>query len=86
MRLKAIVLAGTAMVSLTAGLATPALATTQAVSKTASTAAFQTAGGEQGDEDISGLVSESPVCSALGAESIPTGDVVARCLAGTTLV
>jgi hypothetical protein len=83
MGLKAMVLAGTALATLTAGLATPALATTQAISKT--TAAVQTAGGEH-DDDISGLVNESPVCSALGAETIPTGDVVARCLAGTTLI
>jgi hypothetical protein len=79
------VLAGTALAALTVGLATPALATTQAVSKTTPTAAFQTAGGEH-DDDVSGLVSESPVCSALDAESIPTGDEVAKCLAGTTLI
>jgi hypothetical protein len=83
MGLKAIALAGTAMVSLTAGLATPALATTRTVSSTAPTAAVQSA---DGDDDVSGLVSESPVCSALGAESIPTGDLVARCLVGTKLV
>jgi hypothetical protein len=86
MGLKTMVLAGTVLATLTVGLAAPALATTQAVSKTTSTAAFQTAGGEHGDDDISGLVNESPVCSALGAESIPTGDVVAKCLAGTTLI
>jgi hypothetical protein len=83
MGLKTMVLAGTALATLTVGLATPALATTQAVSKT--TAAVQTAGDH--DDDVSGLTSESPVCSALDAESIPTGeDDVAKCLAGTTLI
>ena len=82
MGLKTMVLAGTALATLTVGLATPAFATTQTASKTA---AVQTAGGEH-DDDISGLVNESPVCSALDAETIPTGDDVAKCLGGTTFI
>lgn len=38
------------------------------------------------DNDVSGLSDQSPVCSALGAETIPTGGVVAKCLAGTRLI
>jgi hypothetical protein len=36
--------------------------------------------------DISGLLHQSPVCSALDTETIPTGDVVARCLIGTHVI
>ena len=35
---------------------------------------------------IPGLSTESPVCSALGTETIPTGDVVGKCLLGTHLI
>lgn len=39
------------------------------------------------DDDLSGLQgNESPVCSALDGETIPTGDVLARCLRGTHLI
>lgn len=39
------------------------------------------------DDDVSGLGGdESPVCSALDSETIPTGGVVARCLRGTHLI
>lgn len=45
--------------------------------------------GVRGDDDsagVSGLEHESPVCSALDSETIPTGGVVARCLVGTHLL
>ena len=83
MGLKTMVLGGTALVTLTVGLAMPAYAATQTVSHRMPAAASQTSGD---DNDISGLVQESPVCSALGAETIPTGNVVAKCLAGTKLI
>lgn len=43
---------------------------------------------QRGDDsdDVSGLSTESPVCSALGTETIPTGDVVGKCLLGTHLI
>jgi len=83
MGLKTMVLAGTALVTLTTGLAMPAYAATQAISQRTPTTASQTA---NDDNDVSGLVDESPVCSALDAETIPTGSVVAKCLAGTKLI
>jgi hypothetical protein len=83
MGIKTMVLAGTALATLTTGLALPAYAATQAVSMRAPSTAVQTA---SDDNDISGLSDGSPVCSALGAETIPTGDVVAKCLEGTTLI
>jgi hypothetical protein len=39
-----------------------------------------------GSDDVSGLEDESPVCSALGSETVPTGDVVGQCLVGTRLI
>jgi hypothetical protein len=83
MGLKTLVLGGTALATLTVGLATPAIAATQAVSTRTPAVASQAS---NDDNDISGLVQESPVCSALGAETIPTGSVVAKCLAGTKLI
>lgn len=45
-------------------------------------------GGQDGqnDNDVAGLQDQSPVCSALGAETIPTGSVVAKCLLGTRVI
>jgi hypothetical protein len=42
--------------------------------------------GGSSDDDVSGLSGDSIVCSALGAETIPTGDVVSRCLVGTKVL
>jgi hypothetical protein len=96
MGLKTMVLAGTALATMTVGFAAPAFAAAQAVTKAVSPleqpertmAAFQATSGQHGDDsdDVSGLVHESPVCSALGAETVPTGDIVAKCLSGTTIV
>lgn len=99
MGLKMMVLTGTALATMTTGFTAPALATafaaTQAVPKAVAPpeqpertmAAFQVTS-QRGDDsdDVSGLVNESPVCSALGAETIPTGDIVAKCLVGTSVV
>lgn len=71
------VLAGSTLAAMSVGFAAPAFATTQAAPRTV---VQQPMGGD--DTDISGLVSESPVCSALGTETIPTGDDVAKCLGG----
>jgi len=81
MGIKTMVLAGAALATLTSGLALPAYAATQAAPTRI--AAAHTA---SDDNDVSGLSEESPVCSALGSETIPTGDVVAKCLEGTTLI
>lgn len=77
MGLKAIVLAGTALAAM--GFAAPAFATTHSVPRTA----IQQPMGDNDDTDPSGLNSESPVCSALGTETIPSGDSVAGCLGVT---
>lgn len=77
MGLKALVLAGTTLATMSVGFAAPAFAATQAMPRTA---IQQPMGDDGNDTDVSGLVSESPVCSALGTETIPTGDVVAKCL------
>jgi hypothetical protein len=98
MGLKTIALAGAVLATMTIGSAAPAFAATQAAPQAASQAvppleqsvrtmaAFPGTSGQQDDEsdDISGLNSESPVCSALGAETIPTGDTVANCTSGMT--
>jgi hypothetical protein len=78
MGLKALVLAGTTLATMTVGFAAPAFAAAQAVPKTAT--AIQQPTGDRHDDDISGLNNESPVCSALGTETIPTVDNVAKCL------
>jgi hypothetical protein len=75
------VLAGTTLAAMSVGFAAPAFAAAQAVPRTA---VQQPMGGD--DNDVSGLVSESPVCSALGAETIPTGDDVAKCLEGGSFI
>jgi hypothetical protein len=87
MGLKKMVLAGAALATMTVGFAAPAFAATQSAAQPARTmTAFQPMGDEHGDADVSGLASDSPVCSALGAETIPTGHDLAKCLVGTTLV
>jgi hypothetical protein len=75
MGLKAMVLAGTTLAAI--GFAAPAFAATQSVPRTA----IQQPMGNN-DDDVSGLQSESPVCSALGTETIP-GEEVAGCLGFT---
>ncbi|MCW2946081.1 MAG: hypothetical protein JWR24_2798 [Actinoallomurus sp.] len=97
MGLKTMVLAGTALATMTIGFtapafAAPAFAATQAAPQVVpppeqpeqAMAVFPGTSGQQddGSDDVSGLAQESPVCSALGAESIPTGDVVAKCTSG----
>jgi hypothetical protein len=97
MRFKTIALAGTALATMTIGFAAPAFAATQAAPQATLQAAppeqpertmavFPGTSGQQddGSDDVSGLAQESPVCSALGTETIPTGDVVAKCLYGGT--
>jgi hypothetical protein len=81
MGLRGMVLAGTTLAAMSVGFAAPAFAAAQAVPRTA---VQQPMGGD--DNDVSGLVSESPVCSALGAETIPTGDDVAKCLEGGSFI
>lgn len=71
------VFAGATLAAVTAGLATPAFAATQTAPRTA----IQHQGGDD-DNDVSGLVGESPVCSALGTETVPTGEDIAKCLGG----
>ena len=75
------VLAGTTLAAMSVGFAAPAFAAAQAVPRTT----VQQPMGDNGDDtDTSGLVSDSPVCSALDAETIPTGDDdVAKCLGGS---
>lgn len=86
MVLKTMVLTGAALAALTAGFTTSAFAAPQAAPNAAAERAM--AGFQAGNDsdDVAGLNDESPVCSALGAETIPTGKVVARCLVGTTVV
>lgn len=79
MGLKALILAGTTLA--TVGFAAPAFAAAQAAPQ----AAIQQPMGDN-DTDISGLVGDSPVCSALGAETIPSDDDVAKCLAGGSFI
>jgi hypothetical protein len=87
MGLKTMALASTALATMTIGFAAPAFAATQAAPPSERTmAVFPGTSGQQDDgDDISGLVHESPVCSALGTETIPTGDIVAKCLYGGTI-
>jgi hypothetical protein len=97
MGLKTLVLAGVALATMTTGfgvstLAVTASAATQAVvpleQPQRAVARSQVAGqgGDKGD-DVSGFTSESPVCSALGSETIPTGEEdVAKCLVGTQVI
>lgn len=85
MGFKTMVLVGAALASMPVGFAAPAFAATRAVPASHVITGLPTGGDDQSD-DVSGLVDESPVCSALGAESIPTGDVVARCLVGTSVI
>jgi hypothetical protein len=73
------VLAGTTLATMSVGFAAPAFAAAQAVPRTA----VQQPMGNGNDTDPSGLLSESPVCSALGTETIPSGDAVAGCLGYT---
>lgn len=90
MGLKTMVLAGTALAAMT--ISAPAFAASAfAATQTGTVAvaepdrmASQVSGDR--DNDVAGLRDESPVCSALGAETIPTGDVVAKCLAGTRII
>jgi cytochrome c5 len=87
MRLKTLVLAGATLATMTTGFGVSTLAVT-ASATTQTVAGSQVAGqgGDKGD-DVFGFTSESPVCSALGAETIPTEtDDVAKCLVGTQLV
>lgn len=87
MRLKTLVLAGATLATMTTGFGVSTLAVT-ASAATQAVAGSQVVGqgGDKGD-DVSGLTSESPVCSALGSETVPTGeDDVAKCLVGTQLV
>jgi hypothetical protein len=83
MGLKALVLAGTTLAAMSVGFAAPAFAAAQAVPRTT---VQQPMGDNGNDTDVSGLVSESPVCSALGTETVPTGDDVAKCLSGGSLI
>lgn len=90
MSLKTMVLAGAALAVMPVGFAAPAFAAAHAVPASHVLTALPSGGGDDnsGDnsDDVSGLNGESPACSALGAESIPTGDVVGRCLIGTSVV
>ncbi|MFB9838311.1 hypothetical protein [Actinoallomurus acaciae] len=86
MGLKTMVLAGTTLATMTIGFAAPAFAAAVPAQPGRAITAVQSAGDGSDDDGISGLGGSSPVCSALGAETIPTGDVVARCLVGTSVV
>jgi hypothetical protein len=87
MGLKTMVLAGTTLATMTLGFTAPAFAAAAPFAPSGHpAAAVQLPGGNGGDDDVSGLLDESPVCSALGAETIPSDDDVAQCLVGTTLV
>lgn len=79
------ILVGAALASMPIGFAAPAFAAAQAAPASHMITGLPSGDGDNSD-DVSGLVGDSPVCSALGAESIPTGDVVARCLVGTRVV
>jgi hypothetical protein len=78
-------LVGAVLASMPIGFAAPAFAAVQAVPASHAMTRLPSGGGDRSD-DVSGLSGESPVCSALGAESIPTGDVVGRCLVGTSVI
>lgn len=81
------VLAGAALASMPVGFAAPAFAAAQAVPASHVLTALPSGGGDDNNsDDVSGLNGESPACAALDAESIPTGDVVGRCLIGTSVV
>lgn len=91
MGLKTMALAGAVLATMSMGVAAPAFAAAQAVSQVApphetperTMAAFPGTSGQDDADDVSGLTHESPVCSALGAETIPTGGIVANCTSGT---
>jgi hypothetical protein len=81
------VLAGTTLAAMSVGFAAPAFAAAQAVPRTTVQQPMGDNGDNGDDTDTSGLVSDSPVCSALGAETIPSGDDdVAKCLGGGSFI
>jgi hypothetical protein len=82
---KTMVLVGAALAAMPIGFAAPAFAAAQAVPASHVITGLPSAGGDRSD-DVSGQSGESPLCSALGTESIPTGDVVGSCLVGTSVV
>jgi hypothetical protein len=89
MGLKTLVLAGAALATMTTGFGVSTLAVTASAATQAVVPLDQPQRAVTGDngDDVSGLNSESPVCSALGSETIPTGkDDVAKCLVGTRVI
>jgi hypothetical protein len=88
MGLKTMVLAGTTLATMTIGFAAPAFAAATPLTQSGRAIAAAPMAGDGGssDDDVSGLSGDSIVCSALGAETIPTGDVVSRCLVGTKVL
>ncbi|HEY0694229.1 MAG TPA: hypothetical protein VGD71_34955 [Kribbella sp.] len=87
MRLKTLVLAGATLATMTTGFGVSTLAVTASAATHAAAGSQVAAQGGDKDDDISGFTSESPVCSALGSETIPSEeDDVAKCLVGTQLV
>ena len=88
MRLSALVLSAAALAAISAAApATAASAATQSVVAQhvrAMAPADDQAGGES--IGVNGLDGQSEVCEALGAETVPTGDEVAKCLLGTRLI
>jgi hypothetical protein len=87
MRLKTLVLAGATVATMTTGFGVSTLAVTASAATQAVAGSQMAAQAGDKDDDISGFTSESPVCSALGSETIPTGeDDPAKCLVGTELV
>ncbi|GAA4490226.1 hypothetical protein GCM10023191_022080 [Actinoallomurus oryzae] len=88
MGLKTMVLAGTTLATMTIGFAAPAFAAAVPLTQSGRAIASvqMTGDGDGSDDGVSGLSGSSPVCSALGAETIPTGGVVARCLVGTKVL
>jgi hypothetical protein len=84
MGLKTLVLAGTTLATITIGFSAPAFAAAAPFTASArTTAAVQLPAGDDSGADVSGLGTESPVCSALGTETIPNGEDVAGCLGAT---
>jgi hypothetical protein len=89
MRLSTLVMSAVALaaISVTAPAAAASAATQSTVAQPVR--AMAPMGDQGGDDDaagVNGLNGDSPVCSALGAETIPQDDDVAKCLLGTRLI
>jgi hypothetical protein len=89
MRLSTLIVSAAALaaISATAPIAAASAATQSSVAQSARTMT-PTDDGQLGGESIgvNGLDGQSEVCAALGAETIPTGGEVAKCLVGTHLI